>query len=128
MHQDCVLHRSTSNFLSQRIIVRGTVPHVLEIKIAIRFDVRFRIFRQARAQSRINDPIRVVDRHMTCAIAMTLEKSAHVISFHGRVAFLQHWKAKNLPKPIEAMGNRSSRQMSLSYSAAVMLELSERCE
>src|SRR5882724_4521524 len=33
VHQDCVLHGSTSNFLSQRIIVVGAVPHVLEIKI-----------------------------------------------------------------------------------------------
>src|ERR1043165_7683491 len=98
MHEHRVLHLVTDGAPRELVVVISARPHVFEVEVAIRLDVRIWIFLQTRREPSIDGPVRVVHGDMAGAITMLREKRADSIALLSSVAFLQRGKTKVLAK------------------------------
>src|SRR5262245_48698355 len=105
-----MLHTAAGNLTTQVIVISRPVPHVLEIITAIRLQIGGRVLRQSGPQSLIDNPVRIINRHVSSAIAMLFKKRAQAISFLNGVALFQHRKAKQLAELLKVLQNSFSVQ------------------
>ena len=69
---------------------------MLQVVITITFHISGRVSLQTIAEAAIDEPIRVVDRHVTDAIIMLRKKRADSVALRRGVALLERWKPEVL--------------------------------
>src|SRR5205807_7760235 len=70
MQQDCVSYRSRKHALSKRLVELRALPDMLKKKVAISCQIRMGPSFNPLFQSRVDGPVRSVDRRSTHTIAM----------------------------------------------------------